>query len=317
MAADHLFANDGPFRPLDLLPYAAHVGRLVRSPGVLQLWRQRCQEAFQEYGCRFDKREAWEAQRKDYAAKEWKQVIPKSHEMPQVSDPPPREGCTWGMEVLISPDGLKTWFVEGWAPPEFDEKRRPFVGTILPFSDRHTPSLADCYFVLALIHDAKRPDAFRINPVFDDSWGPLEEVREFAVWQSELKNLANLDLDAQLTLDDCMHRVEIDLKDQGLLGVIPNLPNAGADDAEAASRTQTSVGKTDKCLEGITILITEHQAGRRITIKSLAEQMGVGRAALYERKEFEKLRHLANQLFQLFSTNAKLGDWDGHTAEEI
>jgi hypothetical protein len=63
--------------------------------------------------------------------------------------------------------------------------------------------LADCYFVLALIHNADRRRPDRINPFPPDG----EEAR---FYYAQLLHVRDFSARDQLTLEDCLARVEAD-----------------------------------------------------------------------------------------------------------
>jgi hypothetical protein len=109
----------------------------------------------------------------------------------------------------FSPKARKTKLIEAWVPPQFGDSQEPYVGGPLPFSPRHALSLADCYLVFALVHDAERRDASRIDPFPS---GGEEGLRFYHANLTNIYGLSNRD---QLTLDDCLARVEADLSATG------------------------------------------------------------------------------------------------------
>jgi hypothetical protein len=68
--------------------------------------------------------------------------------------------------------------------------------------------LADCYLILALVHNALRRDAGRIEPFGSDD---QEGLRFYHAQLTGIHDLSNGD---QLTLDDCLDRVQADLSEQ-------------------------------------------------------------------------------------------------------
>jgi hypothetical protein len=107
-------------------------------------------------------------------------------------------------------------------PPEFGDRQEPFAGGPLPLSPRHALSLADCYFVLALLHDSARRDASRINPFGCDIDIELpllsDEAKQLRFWFAMASHVATLRAGDQVTLDDCLAQVVTDL------GVLANPP---------------------------------------------------------------------------------------------
>jgi len=93
----------------------------------------------------------------------------------------------------------------GWLPPEFDSSHEPFNGSLLPFSSGHTPSLADCYLVLAVVHDAERRGPGKIRPF------PVDDIAAGCFFHAHMCNVEKLNESDQLALDDCLVRVEANL----------------------------------------------------------------------------------------------------------
>lgn len=178
------------------------VAELVRPSGAASYWRQQTLASWQEELRRRSQLLAWRQQRAQYAAAHFTKEDARK--------PPPADGWTWGLERLFSPDGANTWMVEGWFPPKFAAERAPFAGPILPFSSQHPLTLADCYRVLAIVHDADRQESGRIEPFSQDD---LTATCAHAVAVSGVRDLTESD---RLTLDDCLARVELDLRDKGL-----------------------------------------------------------------------------------------------------
>jgi hypothetical protein len=106
------------------------------------------------------------------------------------------------LQRVITPQGVK--IVEAWVPPKFGDGQEPYDGGLLPFTSRYTPSLADCYFVLALVHNADRRGPGRINPF------PPDDEEAIRFYYAQLAHVSHLSASDQLTLDDCLARVEAD-----------------------------------------------------------------------------------------------------------
>jgi hypothetical protein len=83
-----------------------------------------------------------------------------------------------------------------------EDGQEPYAGGPLPFSSRHPLSLADCYLVLALVHNAERRDAGRINPFSPDD---EDGLRFYEAQQTHVHKLRQCD---RMTLDDCLARIE-------------------------------------------------------------------------------------------------------------
>src|SRR5262249_32890086 len=91
-------------------------------------------------------------------------------------------------------------------PVELRAPQEPYAGGPLPFSPRHTPSLADCYFVLALVHNAERRVG-RFSPF------PPDNERALIFYYAQLSHASRFSASDQLALDDCLARVEADLRE--------------------------------------------------------------------------------------------------------
>jgi len=172
------------------LRYALRVAELARMPGVLEIWRQRCRESFEERRKRHDQLEAWKKGRKKSLSK----TLGKRSLWVQQS-----------IVVRNPQTGIaEPTIVDGRVSPRFAEGQEPYAEGPLPFSPRHSPSLADCFLVMALLHDADRRDARRINPFSSHQHG-------LTFYENQLSRLADLRGTDQVTLDDCLARVEADL----------------------------------------------------------------------------------------------------------
>jgi hypothetical protein len=184
-------------------PHTRRVAELLRMPGAAERWRQRCQESFRESRQRHELHKAWQKGREEYLSRAWSHRTARRRK-------PPAEGWELVQDRVFSSKGRKTkrW-VEAWVPPEFGDGREPYAGGPLPFSSRHTLSLADCYFVLALVHDAERRGPGRINPF------PPEDVKGLNFYDAQLSHVCHLSASDQLTLEDCLARVEADLCETG------------------------------------------------------------------------------------------------------
>src|SRR5438046_5768 len=60
---DPLFPDESSPKPLDRLPYARRVAKLIRTPSVLKRWRQQCQESLRENRQRLARLKAWKKHR--------------------------------------------------------------------------------------------------------------------------------------------------------------------------------------------------------------------------------------------------------------
>src|SRR5262249_19915902 len=90
-------------------------------------------------------------------------------------------------------------------PQEPLDCQEPYSGGPLPFSPLHALSLADCYLVLALVHDAARPDGGRIDPF------PSDDTQGQMFYAALKRHVCGLRQRDQLTLDDCLARVNAEL----------------------------------------------------------------------------------------------------------
>jgi nucleoside phosphorylase len=166
---------------LHRLPYAHRVAELIRRPGGLERWRHRCHESFQESRLRHKQLHDWQKDRQEPYA------------LNRLAD----DGCPY-------------------AAPELRNGQEPYAGGPLPFSSRHALSLADAYFVLALIHDADRRDAGRINPFGPDDEPeltyPSDAGQEWVFWHIMASHVSTLRASDQITLDNCLAQIEDDLR---------------------------------------------------------------------------------------------------------
>lgn len=207
MYRDDEFTDSLPSDGLERLPYARRVGELIRTPGALERWRQECHESYGQSQRRMSLHEAWQKGRQAHLSKAWRR--------PASRRKPPADGWEFVEGRTTSPNGRKTKIVAAWVPSEFGVGREPYVGGPLPFSSSHNLSLGDCYFVLALIHDSERRDAGRINPFpFDFGDKPIdsvEEAKEWGFWYVMTSHLSKLRVNDQVTLDECLARVDAGL----------------------------------------------------------------------------------------------------------
>lgn len=74
---------------------------------------------------------------------------------------------------------------------------------------------------------------------------------------------------------------------------------------QASSEAERTI---DPVEHGIALLTAAHLAKEKVTVKSLADKLGITRQALYQTAEFEQLRNVARKLFGLFSEK---GTWNG------
>jgi hypothetical protein len=195
---DPIFGEDEPANPL-FIPYTRRVGELIHRPEVLERWREQCHESFQERQARVGRADAWQEKRREFA-KNLKQGADRQK---------PAEGWEWQMEYGEG-NAAAYRMVEGWFPPDLLEKNKPYAFGPLPFTQQHQLSKAECYFVLALVHDATRRDGRRINP-FDRS----DESKESLHWFVQSRLVSDLGEHDQVTLDECLRHVEADLKPLG------------------------------------------------------------------------------------------------------
>jgi hypothetical protein len=204
------------------------VAKLLRLRGAINRFREQCRASIEERVQRAERNMAWTAGLEKHltqvpwksvpivrVVKKGKQSIEKTGGERRVpTEPtitPPKKG--WVLQqARIQPLGENhSEIVRGWVSPEFDKEKEPFNGPIIPFSPKHKPSLADCYFALAVVHDAERPDAGRIDP-FEP--GASIGYADFLV---QMSNVAKLSKGDKWALGDCLARVEADLNDFGIL----------------------------------------------------------------------------------------------------
>lgn len=212
--------NDTPADALDLLQYARRVAELIRISGTLEHWRQKCHESFEQSRERLETLEAWNKRRLPYVWNSFMRQQSEQSILNWISEGNPccaeeeesGDATNWieVPEILFLPDGSRN-LVWATVPPESADDQEPYADGPLPLSSRHSLSLADCYFVHALIYDAVRRDAAKINPFSPDEKYPLELTEEVNFWNAQSALLSQLRLTDQVTLDDCLARVQDDL----------------------------------------------------------------------------------------------------------
>jgi hypothetical protein len=112
----------------------------------------------------------------------------------------------WETERVLSKDGQAVW-VRACPPPELRSEKRPPTGSLLPV--RRPLSLADCYTILAAIHDATVQGTECINP-----WSAAEETTPLShgvVYQILLDKTQELPASEAASLGAALLRVEADL----------------------------------------------------------------------------------------------------------
>lgn len=197
----HLFDDVSP-TPFDLMPYALRVAALLRGPGALARWRRRCEESYHENRQRYERHKAWLTERNKYLTAAWRRrSTPRK---------PPNEGWRLVMGRAFSSGGRQTKLVQAWMPPEFDDEHKPYAGGPLPFTARHSLSIADCHLVVALIHDAARPDGGRVLSSRQADRADLSaaELREQIFYRVMAGHVSKLNGDDRVTVEDCLARVE-------------------------------------------------------------------------------------------------------------
>jgi len=228
------FVEDGSLADqplLDCQPFVQRVAQLLRQPGVMEHWREQCQLSCQERRQRGEQHRAWEEERAAAFASEDPTPEP-------CGQAPPRQGLVRARTRVFPTDGSgrvgNDWMLVGvWVRPELGDGEEPYADGPLPFSSRHTLSLADCYFVLAVIHDTGRRHGLWINPWHLDR-GHSGDGIEATTWAAQRSFVARLRAGDKLTLYDCVSRVDADLRNSGLTHVEP-LPAPAKDDPAVES----------------------------------------------------------------------------------
>ena len=180
------FLPDHPCEEQAISQHTRRVAELLRVPGALEHWRAQSVASFVESRKRHELNKAWRKKLDDYL------ILDGIFDFGQ-RRAPNRQPEGWA------------WHGTTWVPPGLRPDDEPFVGPIVPFSSQHAPSLADCYFALAVVHDSERTGAGKINPfAADDTAGQL-------CWHAHFANLDGLRTSDRITLDDCLARAETDL----------------------------------------------------------------------------------------------------------
>jgi hypothetical protein len=174
------------------------VAELLRLPGAAERWRQQCRASFQESRIRHEEHAKWKLDQKRYV----RQHFPEN----EVADSTTvRVGWTYEQESQF--------------PSQLRADREPFDGPLLPFSSLHRLSLADAYFVLAVIHDAERQGPKKINP-FTRNFAAAQcayypfatDCLDAEIWYSAHESAAaNLTESDRTTMDDCLALIKADL----------------------------------------------------------------------------------------------------------
>jgi hypothetical protein len=253
--------------------YALRVAELLRKPGALDTWRQWCQESFRESRLRYKRLQAWQKERDEYL---WRHRVSRRGK-------PPAEGWEWAQGKILSPKGRRTKVVESWVPPKFAVGQEPYVGGPLPFSPRHKLSLADCFLLMALFHDYARQDAGRINPFSTAEHG-------LTFYETQLSYLTGLLATDQVTLDDCLTKVAVNLaaiaspsSDPAVLPEPP--PPVIQETRQAATAEQIS-----PVARAIAFLVQAQIDGRKPPVRDLEKIADCHRSTLYRDPQFKAAR---------------------------
>jgi hypothetical protein len=223
--------------PLDASRFVRRVGELVRSPGVLAHWQERCRESHAEEQQRGKQLDGWNRRRDDLfpwdvcfpaptpgaspASKRSAERLPWDYccqdecRVPITLTVMPATVLVLDMHRIVSPDRRQRAIVAGLVPRELHSGNEPYAGGPLPLSNSHRLSRADAYLILALAHDRGRRDAKQIDP-----FGAGVTVGA-VFWEIMGRHVEDLDSSDEVTLDDCLAEVEHDLRDAGLLSSGP------------------------------------------------------------------------------------------------
>jgi hypothetical protein len=198
------------------------VAELLRMPGTSERWRQRCEQSLMERFGRSYEFRVWQFDRQDPYA------------LCRLAD----DGCP-----QLEPQEL------GGGP-------EPYDGGALPFSSSHTLSLADCYFVLILVHNAERRSG-RFNPF------QTTDARAEIYYFAQLSTISQLSANDRVTLGDCLARVEADMALNTAHHRAPNeLPqrpaNAHATETEGPSPAKKASTERGEARSKIIAALTEH-----------------------------------------------------------
>ncbi len=177
--------------------HTLRVAELLRLRGADDRWKHQCQASDADARQRRASRHAlWAKAREQYAL--------MHITADDASKTSPGEGWTWAGEPVTS-DG-STRIIMGWFPPEFTQNNAPYNGPVIPFSSGYKPTLADCYFALAVVHDAERQGPRKLEPFAPD------DMVAWVSYYAQQSNVVSLSESDRVTLDDCLARVEADLK---------------------------------------------------------------------------------------------------------
>jgi hypothetical protein len=208
--------NRPPPPPLDLLPYVPRVAKLIHSNAALEHWRQRCHESYRERCERLGERDTWKKRRESHVLSAWMRQQDEEAILKWVNEGNPWCAAELGEAELWTTEGVTVSMPDGnqkrvgiLIPPDLEIGKEPYAEGPIPFSRCLRLSMADCFSVLALIHDSGRSDGKRIIPFDLDEWNG--ETNFWYVRSGEVAKFCSRD---QATIEDCFACVEADLRDR-------------------------------------------------------------------------------------------------------
>jgi hypothetical protein len=184
----------------------------------MEHWRRRCHECFLEDHDRHVKRSGWDQRQYAWLWNAWLRDDTRPAVLRWINEGnpchddsiEPPEGENNAARRIVTPDETCE-IVSKTVPANLADDQEPYGGGPFPFSVRNAHSLGDCYFVLAIIHDEERRDSNRINPFFLEDRLEANTAYETNFWDAQSTHVSTLTIRDQMTLDDCMARVESDL----------------------------------------------------------------------------------------------------------
>lgn len=169
--------DTGPSTEAITAEIAIEVARMLAEHNALDRWRDMARSAFAEFQGRERAAYLWNERREAHFRAVWERD--KGKEPP---DEPPIPGYVLELEKVFTERGLEKakqgeWGEKAtlwaWVPPELCRDNQPLTDLPLPLPKHRSLSLAECYVVLAAIHDAKLAGVELIKPwTADDSSRP-------------------------------------------------------------------------------------------------------------------------------------------------
>ncbi len=311
---DGIPSDDPPLQVLDRLPYARRVAELIQSPDVFHRWQQRCKECFLESRTRHQRHSAWERNVQELLCNYSDSLERLVDDGCPIVEPAAQgEGLRLIRGNIPLPDCSAVKRVEVWVPRSLVPGPEPYVGGPLPFSPRHRLSLADAYFVLAVVHDSVRRDAGLISPFDSDEYERANwispDTQESIFWYVMGGHVLKFRTTDQVALDECIARVIADLKNEEPTVSAASESCLGEPNEVDNHETENQSGRRE--IEPCTLACAMLMQLPMPSITEIATRLNVRREDLYQRKEFERFRIAARHLGRMEPKGKAKGSFNG------